>query len=106
MVLAANLAGCGSSQHASSTPGAGNTIVIDNFAFDPSTLTVEPGAKVTVRNEDPTTHTLTATGAHEAFGTGDIHSGETVTFIAPTKPGSYTYICLIHQFMHGTLQVR
>ena len=120
LVLA--LAGCSSSSStkaavAPSTSKAGSTasasggaaagaaeIVIQNFAFSPASLTVTPGEKVTVMNKDSTTHTVTATGA-KAFDTGDVASGATTTFTAPTKAGSYPYICQIHQFMHGTLTV-
>jgi len=120
LVLA--LAGCSSSSSTKtavvpSTSKAGSTasasggaaagaaeIVIQNFAFSPASLTVTPGEKVTVMNKDSTTHTVTATGA-KAFDTGDVASGATTTFTAPTKAGSYPYICEIHQFMHGTLTV-
>jgi plastocyanin len=104
------LAGC-SSGHASSAAGpassaavASNTIVIKNFAFQPANLTVAPGTKVTVTNEDSATHTVTATGA-KAFDTGDIAPGKSATFTAPTTPAAYAYICGIHQYMQGTLTV-
>lgn len=105
------VAGCSSSAKpaaGSSTPTAsGTTIVIKNFAFVPSDLAVTPGTTVTVRNEDPATHTLTATGPHgRVFDTGDMSEGATATFTAPATPGSYAYICEIHQFMHGTLTVK
>lgn len=107
----AALSGCGSSSHAATAPtsspaSAGATIVIKNFAFVPSTLTVSPGEKVTVRNTDSATHTVTSTAATKAFDTGNINPGQTVTFTAPNVTGSYAYICQIHQFMHGTLTVR
>jgi plastocyanin len=69
------------------------------------TLTVSPGAKVTVSNQDSATHTLTATG-DKAFDTGDVGPGKSVTFTAPTKAGSYSYLCDIHQYMTGTLVVK
>lgn len=94
--------GCGTSRHSAAAP-AGDTIVIRNFAFSPGTLTVAPGATVTVRNEDQATHTVTANG--KAFDTGDIPGGHTVTFKAPSKPGQYPYICQIHQYMTGMLDV-
>ena len=104
------VAACGSSSHtraAGSTGPSANTIVIKNFAFSPSELTVAPGTKVTVRNEDSATHTLTAAAPHDrVFDTGDLAGGATTTFTAPATPGSYSYICLMHQFMHGTLTVR
>ena len=94
-----------SAASSSSTAVAGAAqIVIDNFTFSPATLTVTPGEKVTVVNKDSTTHTVTATG-NKAFDTGDIASGATTTFTAPSTAGSYPYICTIHQFMHGTLTV-
>ena len=100
-------AGCSSSHSgtpASTAPVAPNTIIIQNFAFHPATLTVQPGATVTVTNEDSTTHTVTATGA-KAFDTGNVGPGKTVTFTAPATAGAYPYICEIHQYMQGTLTV-
>ena len=98
-------AACSSS--ASKTSGSGpatpDTIVIKNFAFSPSNLTVAPGATVTVMNEDSTAHTVTAT--NQGFDTGNIGAGATKTFTAPSKAGSYGYICNIHQYMTGTLTV-
>ncbi len=112
------VAGCGSSTHksapAASSPSGGSSsggsatavLVIKNFAYSPSTLTVAPGATITVKNEDTAPHTVTATNPHNgAFNTGDIQPGSNATFKAPTTPGTYPYICLIHQFMHGTLVV-
>lgn len=118
LMAGGSLAACGSSSHsASPTPTAasssspssgptatGTTITIKNFAFSPSTLSVKPGAMVTVHNADSATHTVTSS-AKGAFNTGDVAPGGTQTFTAPSKPGSYPYICSIHQFMHGTLMV-
>ena len=101
-VLAAGCGG-GASKSSAATPAIPDTIVIKNFAFSPSHLTVAPGATVTVRNEDVTTHTVTSTD--KTFDTGDVSPGASKTFTAPTKPGSYGYICSIHQYMTGTLSV-
>jgi len=104
--LAACSSGGGSSATSSAAaPAPGSQIVIDNFAFSPSTLTVSPGQKVTVVNKDSTTHTLTAS-AGKAFDTGSIAAGASGGFTAPSTPGSYPYICTIHPFMHGTLTVK
>lgn len=90
---------------ASPSAGAGTQVTIDNFTFRPAALTVAPGAKVTVVNNDTTTHTLTATkGA--SFDTGDIAPGKSATFTAPSKPGAFPYDCTIHPFMKGTLTVK
>ena len=88
----------------SSTPAAAAQIVIDNFAFSPMNLTVQPGQTVTVVNHDSVTHTLTATSGN-AFDTGAITPGKSVTFKAPATAGSYPYVCTIHAQMQGTLTV-
>jgi plastocyanin len=101
------ITGCGAgtgNQTNNTTATAPNTIVIKNFAFDPATLTVSPGATVTVKNEDTATHTVTAND--KSFDTGNVASGATRTFTAPGKPGSYQYICSIHTYMQGTLTVK
>jgi plastocyanin len=111
VLLAATAAGCSgngqttASAPASAAPSGRAEIVITNFAYQPANLTVSPGQRVTVVNRDSTAHTLTATGQN-AFDTGKINPGATGSFTAPNAPGTYPYICTIHQFMHGTLTVR
>ena len=85
---------------------SGDTIVIQNFAFSPASLSVAPGTTVTVVNKDSVTHTLTSTASPASFNTGNVAAGATMTFKAPTKAGSYSYICTIHTYMHGTLTVQ
>lgn len=94
----------GSPPAATSGGGGAATLTIKDFAFSPATLTVKPGTVVTVDNQDSTPHTATATGS-KAFDTGTITPGKKATFTAPSKPGSYPYICTIHPFMKGTLTV-
>ena len=87
----------------SSTTTGAHAITIKNFAFAPSTLTVAPGATVTVTNKDQVAHTVTSSKG--GFNTGDIQPGQSKTITAPNTPGSYPYICSIHQYMTGTLIV-
>lgn len=86
--------------------GSGSTIVIKNFMFSPSRLTVAPGATITVHNEDQVTHTLTDKANPHLFSTGDVGPGQTKTVKVPAKAGSYVFICTIHQYMTGTLVVK
>ena len=79
------------------------TIVIKNFAFNPSHVTVKPGEAIKVVNKDGVTHTLTS--LTKKFNTGDINPGQTKAFTAPKKAGHYPYQCEIHQFMTGTITV-
>jgi plastocyanin len=93
------------SSAASPSTGGGKQVTINDFKFRPASLTVSPGAEVTVVNDDTTTHTLTATkGA--SFDTGDIAPGKSATFTAPSNPGDFPYDCTIHPFMKGTLTVK
>jgi plastocyanin len=95
----------GSGAPATSNSTAGGThITILNFMFHPMSLTVSPGASISVTNKDAVTHTLTATGGQ--FNTGDIDQNQTKTIAAPSKPGVYHYICNIHQYMMGTITVK
>ena len=90
-----------------SASGAGatstSTLTISSFMFSPMRASVAPGSTVRVTNKDSVTHTLTASGGQ--FDAGDIGAGQTKTFTAPMKPGTYTYICNIHQYMKGTIVV-
>jgi plastocyanin len=94
----------GGSGVGSPSAGGSATITIQNYNFSPAKITVTPGEKVTVTNKDPVAHTVTAND--KKFDTGDIDAGKTVTFTAPSSPGSYPYICTIHQYMTGMLTVK
>ena len=72
--------------------------------FSPMHAAAAPGSTISVTNKDSVTHTLTATGGQ--FNTGDIGPAQTKTFTAPSKEGTYNYICNIHQYMMGTIVVR
>ncbi|NUP51619.1 MAG: hypothetical protein HOW97_30520 [Catenulispora sp.] len=88
----------------SAAPVAGTQIVISKFLYSPVNLQVKPGATVTVVNQDPVAHTVTAESA-SAFDSGTINANATGTFTAPTTPGTYRYICIFHSQMHGILTV-
>lgn len=94
----------GSARSRSNSTQNGTSITISNFMFTPMSLSVEPGASVTVTNKDSTVHTLTATDGK--FDTGDLAPNQIKTIKAPMAPGSYHYICNIHQYMMGTITVK
>ena len=96
-------AGSGSSGGAA-MPTRTQTVTISNFMFSPMAASVAPGSTVHVTNKESVTHTLTDTGGQ--FDTGAIGPGQTKTFLAPAKAGTYHYICNIHQYMTGTIVVR
>jgi plastocyanin len=89
---------------ASSAPAqSGSAITIASFAFT-TPLTVTAGSTVSVTNSDSANHTVTSDDG-SSFDT-PAPAGQTVTFKAPTKPGTYQYHCTIHPSMHGTLIVK
>ena len=79
------------------------TIRIKNFQFSPDPLVVSAGTPVTVANADGTAHTVTAKDG--AFDTGDLDGGATKT-ITIDAPGTYRYVCAIHNYMTGIIEAR
>jgi plastocyanin len=77
-------------------------IMIEKFAYR-SPASVSPGATVSVMNMDGEGHTVTA----DTGGDFDVQApaGKTVTFTAPTVPGTYAFHCTYHSNMHGVLIV-
>ena len=86
---------------AAAAGAASATVVIKDFTF--RRATVKAGATVNVTNRDGVSHTVTADA--NAFNTGPLKAGASVTLRAPTKPGIYTFFCAIHPDMKGTLVV-
>jgi plastocyanin len=105
LVLGACSSGAGGPATAGSSMPAAHTdaITITNFMYEPMSDEVAPGATITVSNKDSVTHTLSSTDG--TFNTGDIAAGHSATFHAPRHPGTYHFICDIHQYMMGTITV-
>jgi plastocyanin len=82
----------------------GTTLTIENFAYSPATLTVAPGTTVSVTNRDGSQHDVDS-DEDGLFKTKLLGKNETITFKAPTKAGSYSYICSVHPSMKGSLVV-
>ena len=100
--IVAAVADLGAASSPAGVYGGPAALSIHDYTFSPALVT--PGASVTVTNLDPTAHTVTS-DAGGLFDTKDVPGGRTVTFTAPTAPGSYPYHCAIHSTMHGTLVV-
>ena len=114
------IAGCGSSSSSSgssstSTPApattassssasssGGVTVKAAGFAFNPTSVTVKKGQKVTWTNGDPAPHNVTSSDG--TIKSKDFGNGQSFTYTA-TKPGTFHYICTIHPQMKATLIV-
>jgi plastocyanin len=85
------------------TLAAAAAVGIDNFTFNPATLTVKAGTTVTWTNRDDIPHGLAATNnAFKRSQALDTDDSFAFTF---TTPGTYQYFCYIHPHMTGTIVV-
>ena len=77
-------------------------VLIKDFMFVPTTLTVKAGTTVTWANKDEEPHTVFSdTGL---FRSSAIDTGEAFSFRFDT-PGTYHFLCTIHPRMVGTIIV-
>ena len=83
---------------------AAKTVTIDDFAFDPATLTVNKGTKVTWRFADTTAHNVTVTSGPARFASPDKRSGTYKRKLR--KAGTYKIVCTLHGGMRQTITVR
>jgi plastocyanin len=80
-----------------------NQILIKDFMFSPTTLTVKPGATVTWVNMDDEPHTVMSnTGLYRSSAL-DTKDNFSFKF---DKPGTYKFTCSIHPRMVGTIVVQ
>lgn len=99
--------GRGAGAHVGATSAAvvsGHTahVKIYMYAYEPATLTVKVGTRVTWTNEDDTAHTATADQGPWDTGTIEHGQSRTVDF---THAGTFAYHCSFHAFMTGTIKV-
>ena len=103
---------------AAGPPGAALTILEGSSVqgspdFDPDTLTVKKGDKITVTNKDTLPHTVTSgTGptdpnSAKQFDTSIIEPGATADIETTNiTPGDYPFHCSVHPYMTGKLVVQ
>ena len=100
------IAGCTSSSNPSPGPvistASQNPVAIQNYAFSPSTLTIQKGANVTWKNDDSVQHTIVSDS--QAFSSPLLNTGDTYTFQFNSS-GSFPYHCSIHPYMKATIVV-
>jgi plastocyanin len=75
---------------------------IQGFAYAPVTLTVSAGTTVTWTNHDPVAHTVT--DIDQAWSSPLFEESGTFSKTFDT-PGTYSYFCLPHAIMVGTVEV-
>lgn len=98
LVLTVGLTGCG---------GDGESVSVDNFRFEPSTLEVSTGTTVTWTNDDAINHTATAGTPEAPEETFDIDLPEEGATGSHTfdEAGTFPYFCQVHESMTGEITV-
>jgi plastocyanin len=76
------------------------TVLVMDFKFNPPTLTVHVGDRVTFVNDDDEAHTVTADD--KSFDSEGLDTTGTWQHVF-TKPGTYHYFCELHPYMKGTI---
>jgi plastocyanin len=93
-----------SSVTANDRPSAATAEVkIDNFSFEPQTLSVAVGTTVTWTNRDDIPHTSVSTEGVWKSKVMDTDEAFSYTF---TKAGTFPYFCSIHPKMTGKVVVQ
>jgi len=91
----------GEMKNDASTTTTQNRIEIKDFAFNPQTITVKSGEKVTWISRDEEPHTIVSVGKQFKKSTAlDTDQEFTITVGAP---GTYDYFCSVHPKMTGTI---
>jgi plastocyanin len=86
-----------------STNSKQNKIEIKDFAFNPQTITVKAGEKVTWINRDEEPHTVAS--VEKQFKKSTALDTDQEFTITASAPGTYTYFCSVHPKMTGTIVV-
>ena len=103
-LTAAISSGDDSSAAATTAAPAGQAVAatIVDFAFSPEPVTVTAGQTVTWTNHDPFAHSVKSSDG--AFDSASLGQGASYSATFST-PGTYSYLCGIHNSMTGTVVV-
>jgi len=80
------------------------TVEIPDFEFSPTPVEVSACDEVVWSNAHTQAHTATGNGAF-SFSTGNIAADDESEPVVFDATGSFTYICALHPFMMGTVEV-
>ncbi len=91
------------------TPGT-MAVTIQNFAFNPASVTLSRGSTVTWTNQDSTAHQIindatAAAGQGQLFESNPLSQGQSYSFTFQ-QAGTFPYHCNIHPSMKGTIIVQ
>lgn len=103
------LAGCGDTtadEPAACTAAEGETVTVEigDFVFDPTPVEVARCDSVVWTNVHDQAHTSTGKG-DQTWSTGNLQPGDDSEPVRFEDVGDFTYICALHPFMEGLVQV-
>jgi plastocyanin len=106
------LAGCGGGSSADDGAAAGPKTTADGgvevsmkgIAYQPKTVAVRVGQRITWVNDDDVLHDVASTSGDE-FKSELFKKGKSFSY-TPTRAGTISYVCTIHPGMEGTIEVR
>lgn len=86
---------------------AANTVIIQDYAFSPSPITVKKGTAVTWTNKDMAKHNIEMDEGQPEGGPAEsplLNKGETYSYTFDTV-GTFNYHCSPHPYMKGSVVV-
>ena len=83
-------------------PATDVQVKIDNYAFEPATITVPTGTSIRWVNRDEMVHNVVA--SDKSFKSKVLDTNEEFRYTFE-KPGTYSYSCSIHPKMTGKIVV-
>lgn len=100
LVLIFGFSGCGSAGEEEDVPVDENTVVIENYKYQPAEITIQSGETVTWINKDTVRHNAKG----DNFDTSLLGKGESsqLTF---EEAGTFDYHCTPHPYMTGKVIV-
>lgn len=88
-------------QSSDQTKNASVTINIQNFAFNPASVTISKGTTITWTNNDSAPHQIKSA----TFNSSQLSKGQTFSFTF-NDAGTFDYSCAIHPSMLGKIIVQ
>lgn len=84
---------------------ASQAVMMEDYAYSPSTLTARVGDTVTWTNHDQAPHDVQTTSAPVAIKSALLSNGQSFSYTF-TTPGTYSYYCSVHPDMRAQVIVQ
>jgi plastocyanin len=81
-----------------------HAVMMSNYAFAPSSITVRVGDSISWTNHDQAPHNVVTTSAPVTINSPTLSDGQSWSYTF-TAAGTYSYICGVHPDMHATVVV-